>query len=127
MSCVFWREGVAGRLGKVWRDEVGAEVSVFWGSVNWGEFAPIRKSRSKGDLQQIFFAEVFEWEEVVDFHHFGPESAGGDFGGEVAAFEADEAGGCGGVGSRGERGWVAGARVVLVLTEQGLGPGPEFF
>jgi len=50
-----------------------------------------REGVSIRDLEQIFFAEIFEWEEAVDFHHSGPEAAGGDFGREIAAFETDEA------------------------------------
>jgi hypothetical protein len=43
-------------------------------------------------LQEVFIAEGIEGEEIINLHHPGAEAAGGDFCGEVAAFEADEAG-----------------------------------
>jgi hypothetical protein len=42
-------------------------------------------------LQQEFIAEGIEGEEIMNLHDPGAQAAGGDFCGEVAAFEADEA------------------------------------
>src|SRR6185437_7988598 len=62
-------------------------------------------------LEEVFRAEFFEGEELIDFHEAGTGAAGGDLGGEVASFEADEA--RGGSGGR--------------FFEEGTGPCPEVF
>jgi hypothetical protein len=49
----------------------------------------------EGDVEEVFFAEFVEGEEVVDFEEAGAGVGFRDLGGEVAAFEADEAGGDG--------------------------------
>ena len=80
-------------------------------------------------LQEVFFAELVEGEEFVDLHDAGAGAAVGNFRGEVASFEADEAGSRT-AGSR-TAPQVRGAPVVRRerrgLAEQGAGPGPELF
>ena len=49
-------------------------------------------------LQEVFFPELVEGEEFVDLHDAGAGAALGNFGGEVASFEADEPGRCAGGG-----------------------------
>src|SRR5882757_3331979 len=76
------------------------------------------------NIEQIFLAERFQGEDVVDLHDAGADAAFGDLGGQVAAFEADEATGDG-------QTIIDGAWGLRTVTggffQEGAGPGVEVF
>ena len=76
---------------------------VTWGSEEWRVGVRVC-GESVGNLEDVFFVEVVEGEKLINLKNAGAEAGGGDFGGEVAAFEADETGGDGVDGGGGESG-----------------------